>query len=919
MALELPFGVRVLNQLPVEDKYLNNGVPYNSVTQVNSLIPSGTRYIGLTVNINNVEYWYANGIGDGDLVIKTSASGSTGGSGERIERGFTQIGNDFVVGEVVAMSGNTLIRAIADGTQDAETYGIITQTGDTFIVVFAGYIDTFNPVDYGISAGNTYFLSPTTAGELTPIEPSGNGQISQPILHADSNSSGLVFQYRGFSVSTGNTGGGVGVSGLTDVFNIGDGLDVGQSISGDTLILRTIAGTGNTFTFIENDTIYIGVSGVTGSAGAADNVGDGDGLVFSGSSGGTNFFRSLKAVSGLDITTSGDTILFETTGNAIGNARDGDYSDGLFNFSPSTPTGFAIDDINEFLSNLAPTPAPNLTNITQSSGSFFAGKLSFGTSNPIATYFDVTTAASNSAVNTNGIYIPSSTRLGITKTGLSGILNDNVAGDVSGIPFLPNAFGNAISGELVLELNGGVVSTLDLTSSTGALSVSSGGTVLSVSARDFVKFDNGTDFTAFSFRTGTFTINTSAMRNGFNYLRITHAGISPTQVTNYLEWVYDPEGSNITITGEDMVNVTLTGSQFLSGVEYNTSGSVDVIATASNVYRNVFSSSSNAVTFVSTQNISNSPSSISITGSGVVNGSSQALPNLDTTQTDPEITDIDIDATLPINQNIILGNNAASAIEAAIAIGHPFPDEEATSTLVSENGFLIYNISQTSDESNENFNGEVDRLLNTNYVSVNYSSINGGSFEWQSDQDLIGGNSFHNDGLLVFNGELMYPNSSYLNTQYGIANGNFNAMTYSPASNANYSTASGIREYYRKFKSSNTTTQSTITIVIEHSGSQANFLTDGSTAGTPSGNDIKIEFLIKRSGGQTHGWANPFASSGNPEGIANLSTSTSGGVTTVQATLSVVPRIANDDIVVLKVRAASGWTNVISNIEITNI
>ena len=57
-ALELPFGLKVLNPLPVDDKYLSGGTPYTSVGAVNGAIVEAIRHQGLTVNINGIEYWY---------------------------------------------------------------------------------------------------------------------------------------------------------------------------------------------------------------------------------------------------------------------------------------------------------------------------------------------------------------------------------------------------------------------------------------------------------------------------------------------------------------------------------------------------------------------------------------------------------------------------------------------------------------------------------------------------------------------------------------------------------------------------------------------------------------------------------------------------------------------------------------------
>jgi hypothetical protein len=69
---EHPGGFRSMNEYPDIAKYLNGTVPYTSVAQCNSLILIGIRSIGLTVNINNVEYHYKENLANEGLVLKVS-------------------------------------------------------------------------------------------------------------------------------------------------------------------------------------------------------------------------------------------------------------------------------------------------------------------------------------------------------------------------------------------------------------------------------------------------------------------------------------------------------------------------------------------------------------------------------------------------------------------------------------------------------------------------------------------------------------------------------------------------------------------------------------------------------------------------------------------------------------------------------
>lgn len=96
-----PLGDNFQVQLgkPLENKYLEpiNNRPYNDINEVNTTIVEPLRFIGLTVNIDNEEYWYATGTTDTDLVIKnpsiTQSGGITGGT-----NGLTKDGDNLKLG-----------------------------------------------------------------------------------------------------------------------------------------------------------------------------------------------------------------------------------------------------------------------------------------------------------------------------------------------------------------------------------------------------------------------------------------------------------------------------------------------------------------------------------------------------------------------------------------------------------------------------------------------------------------------------------------------------------------------------------------------------------------------------------------------------------------------------------------------------
>lgn len=75
MAIEFNDNILVKANKPSESKYLNISQPWVSISEANANIPQSYRHSGLTVNIMGVEYWYASGVADVDLVIKSAGAG----------------------------------------------------------------------------------------------------------------------------------------------------------------------------------------------------------------------------------------------------------------------------------------------------------------------------------------------------------------------------------------------------------------------------------------------------------------------------------------------------------------------------------------------------------------------------------------------------------------------------------------------------------------------------------------------------------------------------------------------------------------------------------------------------------------------------------------------------------------------------
>lgn len=106
MAIILNDNLKINAGKPVDIKYLaSTNQPYESTSAVLSAIPQALRYVGLTVNVNNIEYWFYNGVADGNLVIKDSGVASTGLT--TAVNGLTKVGSSVKLGGT--LTGSTII------------------------------------------------------------------------------------------------------------------------------------------------------------------------------------------------------------------------------------------------------------------------------------------------------------------------------------------------------------------------------------------------------------------------------------------------------------------------------------------------------------------------------------------------------------------------------------------------------------------------------------------------------------------------------------------------------------------------------------------------------------------------------------------------------------------------------------------
>jgi hypothetical protein len=123
--------------------------------------------------------------------------GATGPPGpSEIKLTVNQVAHGFAVGDVVRLSSTSYIKAQANTEAGAEAVGIVSFvfTADLFTVQTSGRITGLS----ALTAGSVYYLDDDTAGLLTLTEPPDIGDVSKPLLIADTTTSGWIFNMRGF-------------------------------------------------------------------------------------------------------------------------------------------------------------------------------------------------------------------------------------------------------------------------------------------------------------------------------------------------------------------------------------------------------------------------------------------------------------------------------------------------------------------------------------------------------------------------------------------------------------------------------------------------------------------------------------------------------------------------------------------------
>lgn len=577
-------------------------------------------------------------------------------------------------------------------------------------------------------------------------------------------------------------------------------------------------------------------------------------------------------------------------GGKIGDAEDGNYTDGLFkDFVPETLIGTAVDRFNEILKALAPSPAPSLSNIgIQDAG--VTGKLSFGSSNSIAGY---TSVAGKDVGDTFGAQTDEA---GIFQTGV--LINGDIASTVPAggdneRPYPAKAFGDADKGTLHLEVNGTIIQSVDLTSFVGGISVNANNSGFILSTAAPVEFDSGDTLDLFKYRTGTWQVAFKDQIIGYNYVRVRHEYETDVyRDTNTYGWVVDNTTDLTVFSGESLSNPTMAGSRQISGVTYHTSGTIDYSITISNAYKNTYSASLSAIDF---SGINTLPIDMALTTPSaetddiVISGNTITIDNSNRLLNDDVYVKVAVDRTV---------------------VG----DDESAGVTIS--GFLVDNITENAGNTREFFNGEMYRINSSvDITDTNYGT--GGqqasAYDWDSSQHLISGDTNHNDGLLISGGRLSYPsNTSHI---ANITGGDFSAAVLGPGGNPDYQTASGNRTYLRYFFSQFAYSNFRLNI-------DATDTTFTTVAAGPSGNAVTLEILAPNTTKDNNGaveWKDAVEPHDANDRDIGCFASTFGDTipTNWGLTLGSENTSTSGNVILIRITASASWTGSINSIILT--
>jgi hypothetical protein len=377
---------------------------------------------------------------------------------------------------------------------------------------------------------------------------------------------------------------------------------------------------------------------------------------------------------------------------------------------------------------------------------------------------------------------------------------------------------------------------------------------------------------------------------------------------NRFDFIIDDD-STATVILDPTVSHVLSGSKFLSGVEFYTGGIITYGAKIDNLYKNTYYKLADAITYKDVSILGNS-----VETQGTLNSTNYVLTTSRTNSLgncagDESLQVVLSGITFSVNSQVRRFNDPISlnlTARRTVAKGSRTLETTGGDVTVSNVYLDSYNTPASGDEI-EYFNDETKRLRgNNSYNTYGVISSNG----WDSTKSILNSDADHQNGLQVLTGKLIYPQHDF--NLYGDATTNLN---YGDADLA-YNSCVGVRTYVRWFRQVLPTTAN---FVMKISGS-GTFI-PVSQSFTNTSNQIKVEIKAPGASSQVTGWLDcydDFATEQWSDGAgARNATTGAGRAMGVNWGLTIGTKNTADTsgYMILKITVPLDWTGEITQIE----
>ena len=587
------------------------------------------------------------------------------------------------------------------------------------------------------------------------------------------------------------------------------------------------------------------------------------------------------------------------------------------------------------------TPVPDLDNI-DSDNTGTTARLSFGSSKSITGYTNSSTDAGFSAADLNAVYQVATSGANLRRavftgaTTMEGDLNEDVTSP--GQDYVANAFSDANSGSISLEVNGSVIHAVELTGSYNLVGVGSPGagtgTSLNANGSGFIAlstwgpglFDNGVPRYSEIQRTARYRVVPANQRTGWNYLRVYHTVNGVDRTTNYVEWVNDPDSNALSSAGNGLSIFGDDSFSYMSGVKFFNSPSGSIRTRISNIYKNVYSNSSTAISFASLTNAT--AAQIIQSGSGLsstktTNATTDSLQTLNT-NLDSQNELLHVSGTINFTRTKSLPGNYTTAYSCggAMVFLHPLKSTLTLSSQLTTNMLVWTPVNTSNANTDEYFTSETYRLTSGSYTAQ--SDITGGTKTWDStiSMDDQVGNPTYATGLLVYDTYLLAPKDGGVDGDF--RNHIEGGSIESPAGNVNYSSlTNSTRNYFRGFLNNTVNDRPSVQVTL-FGDAKIVGKTGANAAVLGANKNVFVEVGIPGKTGLLD-LGKPSAGSGNfNEGDGCLSGDLNSTVTVsgVTNTCTFNGRTADGTVsgaeyIVVKISASEDWTGYLDRISIT--